>query len=233
MKAQTTEHTRPTTERPAVPDPNRSSEILDPQKPSIFNAFFDEYVALANDPSPTIEYISPAESMREAPEIIELSRAEVIDQRLSDLQQYMKVAFETNAIEFDYSLLNPGQPVTFESICEALVADGVQKAVIRRQLRQPVHITASDVDPDPKTTAEFESIVYSDAENDAEKAKGFGQLVVGLLQKTPFYHSGPTHIVPQVVETKAASETESQPISQPNKIITGYDSIDKDDELIY
>ncbi len=215
----TAEHARQTS-GPAVPDPNRSPEILDHKQSSIFNGIFDDFVATAANPSPTIEIRRPISQMHGPKETIVYSRDDVLDVKYEQLRGYIEYHIQ------DVSRRPILSVEELDAKVDTFISDGVKNAQDRWATKHiPGHISYSDVDPDPENTSRFKQIVEYLLPT-PEAAKKLGNNVLELLHFGPHPISSPQDIVSNNVASQGDQPREIPLPYSPGNAEPGYDSTD-------
>ncbi len=132
----------------------------------IFQPLFDRYVVTADGPR-HVASVAGMDPRTRNPVFHYYERDMITELRLSELRQYVRVAIVEHGLPVGVDVFEPGQRVTIDDLVEQYIEEGILDARLRTQAREVLaaHVTASEVDLDPKTTSSFLEIVKGMANN--------------------------------------------------------------------
>lgn len=145
--------------QPTINDSGEDSALRPEVTRRFFDGMFDEYVRILNDPFISHTFDTKKVDNDNQPIFETLDNVKIAQMKLAELHDYAKGSMISGDLQFDAQSLPRNGLVTFDSICEAYVNDGVLKAIERREQSQPDHIRVSQHDPNPKITHAFMEII--------------------------------------------------------------------------
>jgi len=201
---------------PALETEHANSE----QAPAFsLDPLFDDYVAALRNPKLEHTYESGLERVKPSkanpsgsPKILftTISREEILEKKMEDLHLYAKGSLSNGTIEFDVSILPKSGPITYDTICEAYVDNGIARAIARAE--QPAHITIGQ--GDSEADSKFAEVLRSGI-------KDLGSVAIYAIKSTVAIISGPISTSRNLTSSFASNErireaTPGQPADPKN-----------------